>query len=326
MTPTEKLNPFINQHNRLRSFWRALVFIAFTYVALFGSVLLLYAILYAATGQAATDRLLTGSVFGFAVQASLTFGAALLIGWVCGKLLEKLPLKALGWCLHAGWLRDLTLGAALGAVTLLLAAGIGSLAGATWRFNPATPGQMLKTIALSAVGFFWFAAAEEVAFRGYALQTLTRAGYAWAGLLLTSVPFALAHLDNPNVSPFFTFTNTALAGVWLGVAYWKTRSLWFPQGLHWAWNWTMGSIVGLPVSGITEIAPAPLLKTTLHGPKWLTGGAYGVEGGIACTVAILLSTFFIWRTGLVKASEEMSAFDEKSSQPAADSGQQNEAR
>jgi membrane protease YdiL (CAAX protease family) len=169
---------------------------------------------------------------------------------------------------------------------------------------------VLKTVLFSSLAFIWFAAAEEVMFRGYALQTMTRAGYAWIGILLTSLAFAVAHLGNPNVSPFFTFTNTALAGVWLGLAYWKTRSLWFPLGLHWAWNWTMGSLVGLPVSGITEIAPAPLFQTTLHGPQWLTGGAYGVEGGVACTVAIVLSTLFIWRARIVKASDEMLAFDE----------------
>ena len=183
--------------------------------------------------------------------------------------------------------------------------------GAQSHFNLAQkPGPVLATVAFSAIGFLWFAAAEEIWFRGYALQTLTRAGYAWAGILLTSVPFALVHLGNPNVSPFFTFTNTTLAGVWLGLAYWKTRSLWFPLGLHWAWNWTMGALVGLPVSGITEVTPAPLLQTTLHGPKWLTGGSYGIEGGVACALALVVSTFFIWRTRLVKASDEMLAFDD----------------
>ena len=61
-------------------------------------------------------------------------------------------------------------------------------------------------------------------FRGYPLQTLTRANLAWLGVLLTSVPFAAVHLRNPNVVPGFTFINTALAGLWLAVAYLRTRS------------------------------------------------------------------------------------------------------
>ncbi len=303
-------NPFINEHNRLRSLWRALVYFAFAYLALGLSVVLVYLVLYGTLGKPRTDGFL-GGWGGFALQGTLTFGATLFIGWLCGKLLEKVPLKALGWHAHGGWWRDLTLGTLIGLASLLLAAAIGSAGGAKWQLNvAAAPGHILKTLVLSSLAFIWFAAAEEMAFRGYALQTMTRAGYAWAGILLTSVPFALAHLDNPNVSLFFTFTNTTLAGVWLGLAYWKTRSLWFPLGVHWAWNWTMGALLGLPVSGITEIAPAPLLRTELFGPKWLTGGTYGLEGGLACTLALLVSTLFIWRTRLVKASDEMVAYDE----------------
>jgi hypothetical protein len=96
-----------------------------------------------------------------------------------------------------------------------------------------------------------------------------------------------------------------LAGVWFGIAYLRTRSLWFPLGIHWAWNWALGSLFGLPVSGVTSIAPYPLLQGTDLGPAWLTGGSFGIEGGIACTVALILSTIFIWRTKLLSATEEM---------------------
>jgi hypothetical protein len=36
-------------------------------------------------------------------------------------------------------------------------------------------------------------------------------------------------------------------------------------------------LLGLPVSGIERITPAPLLKEQ-PGPDWLTGGASGIEG------------------------------------------------
>jgi hypothetical protein len=146
------------------------------------------------------------------------------------------------------------------------------------------------------------AAAEEMLFRGYPLQTLTRANLAWLGVLLTSVPFAAVHLKNPNVVPGFTFLNTALAGLWLAVAYLRTRSLWLPLGLHWSWNWAQASLLGLPVSGIERLAPAPLLRAINSGPDWLTGGSYGIEGGAACTIALLISTLIIWRTKLISSA------------------------
>jgi hypothetical protein len=67
----------------------------------------------------------------------------------------------------------------------------------------------------------------------------------------------------------------------------------------------MGALLGLPVSGIERLTPHPLLHATDIGPAWLTGGAYGIEGGAACTVALILSTLFIRRTRIVAPTEEM---------------------
>jgi hypothetical protein len=114
----------------------------------------------------------------------------------------------------------------------------------------------------------------------------------------------MAHLSNPNVIPVATFANTALAGIWLGVAYLRTRNLWFPLGVHWAWNWALGGVFGLPISGKNLISN-PLLQGNDIGPAWLTGGAYGIEGGVACTIALVIFTLFVWRTRLLSATPEM---------------------
>ncbi len=141
-------------------------------------------------------------------------------------------------------------------------------------------------------------------FRGYGLQTLSRAKLAWLGVLLTSVPFGLVHLGNPNVVPGVTFANTALAGIWLAAAYLRTRSLWLALGVHWSWNWALGWFFGLPISGI-QLVSHPLLQTQDNGPKWLTGGSYGIEGGVACTIALVLFTVFLWKTRWLSATPEL---------------------
>jgi hypothetical protein len=73
-------------------------------------------------------------------------------------------------------------------------------------------------------------------------------------------------------------------------------------GLHWSWNWTQASLLGLPVSGINRVAPAPLLHAMNAGPDWLTGGAYGIEGGAACTVALVISTIVVWQTKIISTA------------------------
>jgi membrane protease YdiL (CAAX protease family) len=298
-------NIFINSAGRLRSGWRVVVFIA-VFVALLFLLSTLVRIGYAVGLQIAPERSL-GRFTEDLIFRLMLFVAALLAGYICNRWLEGLPWRAFGLTRHAGWWRDFLVGSLIGFVSLALAAAIAAAAGGL-RFT-ASPRTMLlqvvQTLSLSAVLFIFAALAEEALFRGYPLQTLTRARLAWLAVLLTSVPFATVHLQNPNVVKGFTFINTALAGVWLAVAYLRTRSLWLPLGVHWAWNWALGSVFGLPVSGITNLAPNPLFRGTDFGPAWLTGGSYGIEGGVACTIALIISTIFIWRMRLVSATEEM---------------------
>ena len=302
---------FFNSAGRPRSGWRVFIFIL-VYVTLLFVLSTLVRVGYAVGLRLAPGRDL-GAFTEDLIFRLILLVSALLAGFVCTRWLERLPWRALGLTLHTHWGRDFVIGSLIGVASLALATGIAAAAGGL-RFN-ASPRTMLmqvvQTLVLSAVLFIFAALAEEVLFRGYPLQTLTRANLAWLAILLTSLPFAAIHLQNPNVVRGFTFINTALAGVWLAVAYLRTRSLWLPLGVHWAWNWAMGSLFGLPVSGITTIAPNPLLHGTDLGPAWLTGGSYGIEGGVACTIALIASTLFIWRMKFVSATPEMKELTSK---------------
>jgi membrane protease YdiL (CAAX protease family) len=296
---------FFNQTGRLRSGWRLAVFCALYLVILGLSIQLLKAILLLAPDSFGP---VLESNWGFVVHAVfLLIVPAVLAGWACSKFVEDLPARSLGWALHPGWFRDFLSGSLVGVASLLFAAGIATFSGG---FSFALNSPMLvesvgKTLLVSCLVFIIAAAGEEALFRGYPLQTMARSHLAWVAIIITSIIFSYGHLNNPNAVAGFTFINTALAGLWLAIAYLRTRNLWFPLGIHWAWNWTMGAVLGLPVSGIERLTPHPLLRATDLGPAWLTGGSYGLEGGAACTLALLLSTIFIWRTRLISATEEM---------------------
>ena len=294
----EAHNFFVNKEGHLRSGWR---------LAFFAIAFLVCAKLFEAAASIATALAFganSGTVLRgsgeFLIGAVVLLSSATLVGWACGSVFERLSFRATGWSLHRGWIKNFALGSLIGAASLLLAAGLAALTrGIKFSFNTNGTAAIGKTLTVSAVVFLLAGAGEEALFRGYPLQTLTRAKLAWLGVLLTSVPFAAVHLANPHATAGFTFVNTAVAGIWLAVAYLRTRSLWLPLGLHWSWNWTQASLLGLPVSGIDRIAPAPLLHAMNAGPDWLTGGAYGIEGGAACTIALLLSTLVIWQTNFV---------------------------
>ena len=301
----ELKNIFINSAGRLRSGWRLLVFLL-----VYLSILFLLSSLARLAYAVALNTVPQG--IGSDYVQNLIFRLLMLItalgaGFICTRWLEGLPWRSLGLWFHEGWLRDLIVGSLIGIFSLVLATAIATAGGGlTFTISGrAALFQVLQTLVFSAALFIVAALAEEALFRGYPLQTLTRANLAWLAVFLTSVPFAAVHLRNPNVAAGFTFMNTALAGVWLAVAYLRTRTLWFPLGVHWAWNWALGALFGLPVSGITDLAPHPLMRGTDHGPVWLTGGSYGIEGGLACTISLVVATIFILRTGLISTTPEM---------------------
>ncbi len=276
---------FIGKDGLLRSGWRAGVFL---FAFIFFSVItgtVVQAVLYAANFETASLQSIA-----LAANAVAALIPAIVIGWLCGKWLEKLPFRALGASFSSPWLRNFVLGIVAGALTLSFAVLVAFVFGGE-RFelnlaNGWTP--VLQSLAVSFAVFAAAAAMEEALFRGYILQTFARSNLAWLAILLTSVFFGLVHADNPNAGVISTL-NTVLAGIWFSVAYLKTRDLWFVWGLHLMWNWMQGSFFGIEVSGLTDITTNPLFREIDTGPTWLTGTTYGIEGGIACTVALIVS-------------------------------------
>jgi membrane protease YdiL (CAAX protease family) len=290
-----------DQDGKLRSGWRATIFLfSFIFVALLLAAL---AHIGLTTFQIhATPK----SSISLVTNAVLSLAPALLLGWLYGHLFEKLPFRALGASLTKGWLAHWLFGLILGAITLSIAVIIGYVfGGLRFELNAAAGmSTILRSLAISFLVFGLASAFEEALFRGYILQTFARSGLAWLAILLTSVFFGAVHLGNPNAN-LISIANTVLAGVWFSVAYLKTSDLWFVWGLHLMWNWMQGSFFGIEVSGLTEITASPLLREIDTGPSWLTGQTYGIEGGIACTIALVFSIGAIYFLPVLKPDEEL---------------------
>ena len=78
---------------------------------------------------------------------------------------------------------------------------------------------------------FW----EELVFRGYALNKLQNIIGKHAAAVAIALIFALLHLLSP-LSSFAIVISTFLSGLLLNYAFIKTQNLYFPVGIHFAWN------------------------------------------------------------------------------------------
>jgi membrane protease YdiL (CAAX protease family) len=280
---------FLGRDGRIRSGWRFVIFIAgftFSVAILFVLAALLLRPLKL---EGATATLANALAFFLPILIS-----ALFVGWLCNRLLDGSSLRALGASFTAGWFKNFVVGALIGTITLCLAVGIGvALGGLSFTTDQIGFGSIAQTLVLSLLIFIANSAAEEALFRGYPMQTFFHSDLKLFGVIFTGVLFATTHVGNPSAD-FLSWLNTFIAGIWFGVAYWKSGDLWLPFGMHLMWNWMQGAFFGIEVSGLTDITSAPLLKEIDRGPAWLTGETYGIEAGVACTAALVISTIVIY--------------------------------
>lgn len=250
---------------RVRLGWRLGLFLVVAFVVL--SVVIL---------------MLPEGLFG----AGLSMLAAALVAGALVIRMDGRGAGALGFHLARSVPREALLGVALGLGLAVAVVGLMAAGGALrWSGEAGTPVAWLGS-AVAAAGILALpAAAEEALFRGYPFQALAEAwSPAWA-LAVSAALFGAAHLANPG-STALGAANTAAAGVFLGVVYLRTGSLWWASGAHLGWNWGLGFLADLPVSGL-ELIDAPMIAASVQGPTWLSGGAFGPEGSLVATLGFL---------------------------------------
>ncbi len=238
--------------------------------------------------------LLAGFVFGLvgftplgrALYASvllvvLLWGFTTLLFWLDQVRSPLLPAAGLPFGGEA--LRDAALGIGFGVAAVSVVVGVVALAG---RVRLEYAGAHSAALLLSLWALVAAAMVEEVTFRGYPLHRLMEAVGTPVAVAITSCLFGLAHLRNPHAS-LWGAVNTAEIGVLLALAYVRTRSLWLPWGIHFGWNVALGLGYGLVVSGYSEFSV--LVIGSAQGPRWLTGGEYGIEASATATAIIAVA-------------------------------------
>ncbi|HVZ77333.1 MAG TPA: type II CAAX endopeptidase family protein [Gemmatimonadaceae bacterium] len=159
------------------------------------------------------------------------------------------------------------------------------------RMEAAPAGSWLASAARVAWFLLPAALMEELLTRGYVLAVLRDAwGWRWA-LAATSVGFGLLHLANAGATAE-SITMVALAGVMLGAIVLATRSLYAAWMAHFAWNWVMAGVLHSAVSGFPM--ETPNYRMVDAGAGWLTGGAWGPEGGVAAAAGMMAGLTYLY--------------------------------
>jgi membrane protease YdiL (CAAX protease family) len=187
-----------------------------------------------------------------------------------------------------GFGRGFLLGGILAALAMAAAVAVGK---AEWQNDGGTVAGWLGTLGVTSLLLLPAALVEELIFRGVPMVALSRGFGRGAALLGLALLFGAAHLRNDGITPL-ALANIALAGVFLGLAFFTPGGLWTSTGAHFGWNLALAALAA-PVSGL--LLPIPWLDYLARGPGWLTGGGFGPEGGILASLCLTAGAAYAWR-------------------------------
>lgn len=292
-TVNKTIKIFKNRFGHFRAGWRIFFYIVFI-VALFrlmdllGNSLLIQ-------GENLSDYSLLLNRF---VDKFLKLLVVFIPGIVLLKWIDKRPVTLLGTGCYKGSLRELSIGMIMGLIMGAGSASILWLTGwASFSFNGFSIDMLLYLLSCLVI-LAISASYEEILFRGYIFQSLIEGSNFWITLVVFSLLFGASHLDNAEITALGV-AFTIVAGVFLGVMYFKTRTLWMCIGVHFMWNWIM-AIFGMGISG------SPFLRRSLFsykpGESGFIGGADAISEIIQGLIMVAL-TIYIWKANWLKPTE-----------------------
>jgi membrane protease YdiL (CAAX protease family) len=273
--------------NGLRAGWRLLIFLAIFAALQF--VVIQVAMRRTPYFAQLARQAQTGGVL--TPQFELIFESTILVlvlvaAWIMSRI-EKRPIGAYGIPLHGAfgklfW-QGVFWGLAFETIEMLTMSALGgfSFGGLALAGTAILKYAILWAIGMTLVGMF-----EEFLFRGYAQFTLASGIGFWPSAFLLSAVFGALHLSNQGegwVGAFSVF----LFGIFACFTLRRTGNLWFAIGLHAAADYAETFIYSVPDSGL--LATGHLLNSSLHGPRWLTGGSVGPEGSLIDFVLFALA-------------------------------------
>ena len=204
--------------------------------------------------------------------------------------------EALGLTFSSATLGRLGMGFTAGAALAGLSVGIAVVAkGIELHGAPSYQAPSVADVGLWAAGALFAGLAEELVYRAGPVGILRTAFPRSVALILPGIVFAITHISNQGMSPL-AFANTVLAGIFLGLLFLHPMNeptvpgLGLAVGVHAGWNLAL-RLLGVPVSGF--VAQGRYFQLFSVNETW-SGGTYGVEGGLAGTIAFGLGAGLVY--------------------------------
>lgn len=224
-------------------------------------------------------------------ELTIMFGVIIGIVFLWVRFFEGRKISSLGFIRNGAinrYLAGFISGIIINTIVVGLMALFGNIELAKESAN-ITGTSALGLVGIYLLGFLVQGASEEILTRGWMMQIIGSRYKPWLGVLLSTLLFAILHLGNAGVNPI-SVINLILVSFLLALFVLNDGSLWFACAWHSSWNWMLGNVYGLSVSGQGE--KITLVDLNTKGSEILSGGGFGPEGSIITTIVMIFA--IIW--------------------------------
>jgi membrane protease YdiL (CAAX protease family) len=233
--------------------------------------------------------------FPFVGEALLIF-----VTWILYKT-DKENLHTIGLNPTLKNVTFLFIGLAIGVASLFLATWIRTLyTGEVWHASSSVDA---KALMKSLYYILPTVMVQELMFRGYLFtKTISKLGIVKANLIF-SILFMLVHVLDENVLQqpsqiIFLAVSIPVGHLWFAVALQRSKTLFFPIGLHWGNNWAVVHLAGMADNQQTIFY--------LTNQKIFTTWPPFIILLLLFNIFFLLVTFAIWKWKGVKTKSQLS--------------------
>lgn len=206
----------------------------------------------------------------------------LLTTWIMTRFLDRRTFASIGLASSRA-VRNFLLGLGIGTIWLVVSLLIAWVAG--WLRPQASGTVTLSYLTGATLSLFLNVATQQLLLCGYVWQTI-QSRHGFRSALISSVMLFSAYHAGAFHGAWLPALNVLAAGTVFGLCYHLSGSLWLPIGCHFAWNFLLGQVFGLTVSGSNHFSGGWQLFSLSK--NLFTGGAFGFEGGLlVCATTIL---------------------------------------
>lgn len=234
------------------------------------------------------DSMMLIKYYGFSIHLIITI--------LYCKFIEKRSLESMG-IVKKKIVKSYFLGTGIAVILLFIIFVLCVFSGAVVYYGKDNDINIILILAYLG-GFIIQGAMEEIMCRGFLMNSLLYKIPTNIAILIISAMFAFPHFfalfQSNTIVVIVGIVNLLLFSTVVSLLMIKYNNIWVSCAVHSIWNFILSIIIGINLSGSNSTSSVFKFSAN-ENMELLSGGKYGIEAGLICTIVLILFVIVLGR-------------------------------